>query len=448
MRLVSHRYPLVSLTILIWSAYFMLHILIPARSIYDTANYSLALVVLYLAICFIAVFSITAIANRERLHTHYVHLDRVGSLYLAFSPERVIRLLFFLSVVGIALHLYDKVVIMNINYLDGVARARHAWMEKGAFREGAVSSWQSALGHLMVNLYFGPLFLILLFWERIGGKFYRYIVPSILLTVLFIYSLTMGTRSVPLMLGVFLLTVLALRRTLGLPLLPWRSSNVLTLLLLTTIFLGYAIYVFDARAKAFAESPREYTRPFFPQLGAEETSSFEYGGILPGPISDLYYYGILTTLYVIHSQWTFDYVLTLDDRQGQSLFNTIYAGLVKVGALDEAGLEQRSFSGVFLSLPGSVWYDFGVVGLVLVAACHGGLLVFVHHTVRRRRPALPHIILFLLVGTFSILSPLTSAANLMVFPFMMISLLVTALFAMRTFRLPRIHRVRAVSLGK
>jgi hypothetical protein len=121
------------------------------------------------------------------------------------------------------------------------------------------------------------------------------------------------------------------------------------------------------------------------------------------------------------------------------MMNTLYSGLTKVGLLPSDRIESQAFGGVFLSLPGCAYYDFGVWGMVIIAALHGTLLFAVNKLVRGNHLRVGYIFFYLLVGVFSLVSPLTSAANLMIFPYMVISYVCLPFFVLAV-KLPFLKR--------
>ncbi len=402
--------------ILIWAAYLFSCLITPAKSKYeDTHDRAVLLVAAYVVVSAAgALFLMTILRRRPVNET----TDRITLLYEYLKPQRLIVLTSGLVICGLFLHLYDKIFIMNIDYSAGIAKARHEWIANGVARGGGVSSWQSVAGHILVNFYFIAIAMVVLFWKELPPphKYFGYVVS---VAAVLIYSASMGSRSVPLFFLLYVMSTLLLVKSLEGRFLP-KGFAWLFVLLVGLIF-AYNIFVFHERGEASGgDNPKQYTRSFFPQLGGAETGGFNLGEKLPGFLGEMFYYGILTIMYVNHNQWTFDYVLTLDERPGQSMFNTLYGGLVKVGVIAKEHVQERAFSGTFLSLPGCAYYDFGLPGMIIIAALHGIFLFAADHLVRRSNLKVWHLFLFIMVGVFSLMSPLTCAANLMAFPYLVI----------------------------
>src|SRR5690606_20032397 len=78
----------------------------------------------------------------------------------ALSPEtdiaRLIWLGILLSAIGLALLIYDRLVIQDIDFGAGLAAARMQWMEQGRSRTSP-SSMFSVLGYLFGSVYFASL---------------------------------------------------------------------------------------------------------------------------------------------------------------------------------------------------------------------------------------------------------------------------------------------------
>jgi hypothetical protein len=411
--------------IYVWASYLFLLFITPARSLESTHSLGLLFTLGYvLTAGVVVVFMELGVPAAKP--SPDISAWRYEELFNRLQPQRLLSWVSSLTVIGLGLHIYDKAFIMNIDFSQGIASARFEWLRLGAEREGAISSWASAAGHLLSNFYFAGSFLSILFWENLP-KFKRYSSLIIAVSVMLIYAATMANRSVPFVFIGFCASLILLRRLLGRPALPIARSLKLYSALLLLVLFSYAIYVFSERAHLSNASMKDYTQSFFIHLGAQETPAFDIGDILPTPLHDLFYLTQLVILYIVHTQWTFDFVLTLPDTPGGNLFNTIYAGLSKLGVESTVGYtDDRAFKGVLLSLPGSAWYDFGSVGLFLVAISHGFLIYLSRYLLlisrNRYRISFGAVLLFILVAIFSLVSPLTSLANLMVFPFLLVSL--------------------------
>jgi hypothetical protein len=415
---ISKNYLLISY-ISVWAAYLFSCLVTPAKSLYkETHTQAVLLVLGYVVLSAAFTFLLTALFSKKSLSKPS---NGLNLLYDNLKPRRLIVLMGFLILCGLLLHFYDKIFIMNIDYSAGIAKARHEWIANGIERGGGISSWQSAAGHILTNFFFTAMSIVLLFWKELL-RFHKYFGYCVSVIAVLIYSGSMGSRSVPLFFLLLVISILVMRKSLGKRFLP-KGFRCLFALLVLLIF-TYNIFVFHKRGKVHGgNSPKQYTRSFFSQLRGKETSRFISGEKLPGFLSELYYYGILTTIYVNHNQWTFDYILTLDERPGQSMFNSVYGGLAKTGIIGKEQLEKRAFRGVFLSLPGCAYYDFGLPGMVIISMLHGTFLFAANHLVRKRKLTVWYLFLFILVGMFSLISPLTSAANLMSFPYLIISCL-------------------------
>lgn len=422
---VVSRNPMLVGHVLVWSVYLFSCLVTPAKSLYeDTHTLGVVLVVSYVVLSVAGALLLMAVFPPKA--PRQVPTNKIDRLYDYLKPHRLIILTSLLVLCGLLLHLYDKVFIMKIDYSAGIAKARQEWLAHGTERGGGISSWQSAAGHILVNFHFIVIAMVLLFWKELP-KFYKYFGYFVSVVAILIYSGSIGSRSVPLFFLLYVISVLLLGKSLGRGFLPKGFRVLFTLLVF--LIVAYNLLVFHERGKVFGENnPQKYTQSFMSQLGGKETSAFDKGENLPGILGEIYYYTILTTVYVNHNQWTFDYVLTLKDRPGQSMFNTVYGGLFKIGVVGREWNSDRAFSGVFLSLPGCAYYDYGIFGMIVIAVLHGIFIFTANYVVRGKNLRVGYIFLFLLMGVFSLVSPLTSAANLMIFPYMVISYLCLPLF--------------------
>lgn len=411
--------PLVASYALVWIAYLFSCLVVPANSLYkDTHMQAVSLVVIYVLLSIIIAFFLKIIVPES---FHDESPDRLNLLYDYLKPHRLIVLAGSLMLLGLLLHLYDKIVIMDIDYAAGIAEARHEWLANSVKRGGGISSWQSAAGHILANFYFIVMLTVLLFWEELS-KTHKFLGYFFSVAVVLIYSASMGSRTVPLLFLLYVINVILLRKPLG-----KKSLTIalrFSLFILIFLIFTYNIFVFQKRSEVFGgNNPKKYTQSFFNHLGGEKTDHYEVGEHLPKPLKSLFYHTVLTIVYVNHNQWTFDYILTLDNRPGQTLLNTFYAGLTKVGIIENSQLEKRAFSGRFLSLPGCAYYDYGTLGVIVISIIHGMFLFVANYLVRKKNLRLWYLFLFILVSMFSLVSPLSSAANLMSFPYIIISFL-------------------------
>lgn len=407
----------------IWAIYFLLLFITPGSSLESTHNLGLFYTISY-------VITSAGVATFLNLVAPTVRWQRVGTelrhqcFYYDLQPHRLMLWINAMVLIGFGLHIYDKAFILPIDFTQGIASARFQWIRLGAERQDVISSWQSAAGHILANFYFVSILLSFVFWENLP-KFKRAISLIIGLVVMLAYSATMANRSVPLVFIAFCGALMLLRRILGKTALPISTIAKAISVLLAFLFVAYALYVFSDRAQLTGSNIKDYAQSFFLQLGGRETATFDYGDSLPEPLRDIFYLVVLTILYIVHTQWTFDMVLTLTDTPGGSLLNTIYAGLTRIGLESIASYnDDRAFKGVLLSLPGSAWYDFGLIGMYLVAIFHGFLIYLSNQLLlgNNARVTFGAVFLFIVVAVFSLISPLTSVANLMVFPFLIMSL--------------------------
>ena len=412
---------LLKLFISAWLAYIFLHLVAPAKSNSPNEFYSWVLVAIYITIAIITVLALS-MAMRSSTPVKEIKYESNASLDSVKFDECVIIAATVLSAVGLFLHLYDKVFIMQLDYGAGLNCARYRWLESGSGRVG-VSSWQSAAGHILVNFYFVAICVSVLRWEHIRTHC-KTIGLVVGLVLMFAYSLSIGTRSVPIVVLAFLLSVCVLRKAFGKSFVPnvSLSGAALYIGLIGFLFVAYSTSVFSGRAECNKSNSFEYTRSFFLHLGAMPKPVFERSGTLPKIIEDTRNYSVLTSLYIIHTQWTFQNIIDLKQRRGEYFIGSVLGGLSKIGFKIDINT-KRAIKGRLLSVPGAAWYWLGVLGVIIVAIVHGIVIFFAEYIVKSSRKGYLGPVIYTFVGTFSVLSPLTSIGNLMVFPFMVIALL-------------------------
>lgn len=361
--------------------------------------------------------------------------NKTGCSASEFGKKEIVPIFLVISLIGLGFHLYDKIFILGLEYDKGICFAKNQWVAKGLERSGAISSAASAIGHLTFNLIFVSLFFLTVCAEK--WSFRKYLGYHLLCLVsILIYSGSIGNRTIPLILYASILVLSLWRKSVGLKLFPFGSKKlVIFVASFFVIFSSYFVFIFYDRARCEiksdvigAEVPAEkisdYRESFVEMFGGQrspDVPDFDKNGSVNKTggqsrwrkLADLL---SLSGLYIVHTQWTYDQILKQEKHPGSNLINSVLGGMVKIGMLNE--YPARSFSSRLLHLPGSIFYSFGFSGLILFSILWGLLLARIDSVVYQF--GVYGIIGYFWVGLFNVLAPLTSAANLMGFPYLCI----------------------------
>lgn len=330
----------------------------------------------------------------------------------------MIRVSLCLSVFGTFFLLYDKVVIQGIDYSHGVAVAREAWRKEGVSRGGQVSSIYSVLGYLLSSGYFVAGVLLV-----IGGKHLsqgqKYRIALLIFILLMLNSILAGGRSNVLLLAVFL--VGASTSVSGWSYKALFSSVFVRWSIFLFIFLAawYLLYVFSARAQATGIDIPNYVSGFLPYLGL----SFDYNSELfreGGVISDIASLLVLAFSYVTHSFSTTAAILEHGVGDKTIIFLHPMNILFKLGLTSKPD-SAWFLSGRFPSLPGALFYQFGIFGFFVISLFLGFLGGLSRFAYLRSPSNILFIGFYLAMYSVLILSPLLLAIDFMSFPFVISS---------------------------
>jgi len=319
--------------------------------------------------------------------------------------------LFVIYLLSICFHFYDKVYVMNLDYAGGICKAKLEWIRHGASRGGEVSSVWSVLGHLGSSLFF----VFTYEWIRRS----RRLVDILYYLALFLYLLycaSIGNRSSIILFLFFALSVIILYRY------QFRQAIVKILPTLVLI-VGFVFYIFMDRARCenYQQSITElslqqvntYKNSFQKSLNFTSDSDWIDQFWQSHQVLSLTQ---LSIYYITHTQNVFAEVINTENRPGQNLINSLVVWVKKAGIDIEP--QARSFQGRLLHLPGSFYYSYGLIGMIIGSLLFGLLLVFTN----RLNCYFFDIHILVLLTCF--LSPLSSPANFIMFPSILIALAV------------------------
>ncbi|MDD3375241.1 MAG: hypothetical protein PHY73_05915 [Candidatus Omnitrophica bacterium] len=320
-----------------------------------------------------------------------------------------------LALAGLSFHFYDKIFNLEVDYSKSIAYARHAWISASVARKQAgILSWSSALGHVLCNFYFIPIFLLLFSWEQLISKA-KYVLLFLNVFIMLIYASTMGSRTIPFFFLCFFFGLILLKCKTC----PGKKIRSYVFLCLVVVLLvtSYNFYIFKLRVNAFGKkNVKYYSESFYAFLGGEK-KKIEKVEKVENIFVKIYYYYELTSIYIIHNHWTFAKVLEMEDYRKEMMFRYLWFPLERIGIKVPFNQTPSRTPGKFLSLPGSAYVTYGKRGMFIFAFILGCFIGLAEILVNIKKQSLGAAFFYVLVGIFVFSSFLTSAGSLLPFPF-------------------------------
>jgi hypothetical protein len=207
---------------------------------------------------------------------------------------------------------------------------------------------------------------------------------------------------------------------LGLKMMPGRGARIWVGIALTLIAsVGYSLYVFSARAEAGKILPELYVTGMVRFLGGDPTPAFYLLNELPDSVAATTQFGIVAGAYLTHSYGTFESVLEESAHPGAVSFGFVRELLAKTGLAQEA-TEDWTLTGRFLSLPGSLWYDFGWAGFYAGALVVGVLFGLAPRLLALRSGGGLSLMLVIVIFITGLMAPLVLAIDILSVPFLVL----------------------------
>jgi hypothetical protein len=277
---------------------------------------------------------------------------------------------FIVSLIGVSLIYLDRVYIQGVDYSQGVSFAREAWREQASIR-GGVSSFYSVVG----NLFF-PFVYVSLIFSVIYGDYFKSSFWLFMLSIVIVlgFSLITGGREAVLVFVAFLVSSIAFRIYVGFSWLPRRLF--FTAIFIVSLAFFYSVYISLLRAEGSGFDVDEYA-----YLTAEKLMGASDPGVLaviPDSLAPV-------ALYFVHVKWVFIDVASCGYCEGLSTFRLVYA--LFVGYLGElfgwgGDIALVEYYPNWISLNGSLYYDFGWFGVFLIVFPYFFLKIAIDRLIR------------------------------------------------------------------
>ncbi|WP_407315697.1 hypothetical protein [Pseudomonas sp. nanlin1] len=326
------------------------------------------------------------------------------------------------STAGLLFLIGDRVIYQNVDFINDSFVVTRARLNASRSEAGGVSSLFSVAGNLLQFCYFFTLTMGVYYYELLSQA-QRFRLAAWIALIAIAGSYVLGGRSI------LSLAALAVCATWTARIVAGRASYSSMLSRRAVIRCGIGVgltlmamlYVFYARANASALSSQKYLETFIAHLGGEVTQT--YRACEAGILCDIYNYAQLTVLYITHGLWVLaesyyhpDALPSMAPLLGGVL--SIYSKIDAVGG--QVAIYQ--FSGLFNSLPGSIFYIFGGGGVlffsVLLGVVTGLSALYLH-----RSASVVAVLAYVLVCVTMLISPVLSAFNAVMFVFIVLSML-------------------------
>lgn len=419
--------------IISWLIYWGMIALLPVHSSYPAVLSAISLQLFFVILVLLG-YLVPSLVYKPQ------HLPTVSGAWI-FSARHIIYWALWLSAIGFAAMLYDKIKIQGINYMDGLAFAREQWRLIGEERDGKASSIWSALGYLLGSSYY--IALVLLFVEPMSfrdGE--RISLVCIIFLLVLANSLITGGRSNFMLLFAFAIASFGAREGASLRLLfpNWRQLRVILLLVFFALF--YLAYIFISRAEASDLPISWYVENFLPYMGLEfdgwyiKVSQIEW-------IAEIGHIMILMFGYLTHSLATFAAILDHPTEDKIMIFGNIAALLYKLGFTQNPDTDWF-LAGRFSSVPGAIWHQFGLIGFIFLSFILGvvGFITTAWTSSLRGRRGLLPLGLYTMVATTLLLTPYVFAPDILSFTFVLISFIILSSMKWAHYFLKRSFSIR------
>ena len=406
--------------IFVWIFYWFLVLLVPIESIYNPVIQAFLLQLFFVFtvllgyVCFglYRPYAIMSLAdwNDDKLLKYFCN---------------VICISLIMSLVGTLFLVFDKVVVQGIDYSKGIAFAREAWRKAGEERDGQVSSIFSVLGYLLSSSYFVAATSLMIIGKFVSRfNFLKFSVCVFIL--LMVNCLLTGGRSSILLIVVFLFAAKSLIRDWSLKKITQNNILYMTILLLTLTCVLYILYVFDQRASASGVSVSVYLDNFLPWLGLR----LSFSGLENSDdfFSNMFALLILAISYITHSFSSTAAIIA--HGEGNAVIAFVYPMklLHKLHLIPPQNVEWF-LAGKFPSLPGALFYQFGLLGFIIMSFIIGFFSGLAKQLVFSRPYNLIFLCFYFSMYSILILSPLLLAVDFLSFPFVVISFIGVNLIA-------------------
>lgn len=357
-----------------------------------------------------------------------------------FLPSLVI-----LSCVGLALHAYSKLALVNFHLPGCIGELRNVWITTPHEQIPFFQRTTSVLGHLLSSFTYAGLFFSIYRFSIDVRKTMSFVFAIVFFLIGVAYAAFIGSQNV--VLAHLLVAVLAVG--LGAISVPefWRgwSKRLLVFFCFAAFTAFFSVSVFNNRvqcggAVANMETYKQYEEGFLDEIPMIRKSTITE---VSEGIRELCEACNSIFIYLNHGIYNFQHIVGQGDLRGDPVFFNFFRGLAKrLGfPLEEKPHKPRVYGLGGATLPGSAYHDFGFIGLVLLGIVHALLAISAGHLLRSGAIKWEGVglVLYIMVGFVTGLSMMFVGFNVIAFPFVVWS---TAMAAVALIIWVKIHDMR------
>lgn len=403
----------------VWFWVLFLDLLIPVKSIF---TFESKVITLMISFCYLFIsigvgyFFYFRTAPSSSSKTYYdFNISNIKRISVASSV---------LALIGLSCFGYDKAILQGLDYSDGIAAARHQFIDSGQFREDKVSSIYSIIGYFAGGFSFISLYFSLIFKEEISKIIFIFNVLASLICIMGISILTGGRTSVIIIVTVFW-SAYILRGYFNKNKWPFSRKSTLVFVLVVLNLFFYNLYVFSERARTTNNLASLYMENMVEWMQGKVSSNINYLEEIP-VVKDYLYFFVILWVYLTHSNWVFEGVFETIDRSGAAIFTGFWVILAKLKMLPP--LKEWAFAGRFISWPGGVFYDFGMLGIVIFSFIHGFFSSYIIRKLKSNKITSINLMFFLLIISISVTSPFIIIIDVLMFPPMVVAFFALSFF--------------------
>jgi hypothetical protein len=340
------------------------------------------------------------------------------SLYL----NDMMKFACWVALIGVACLVIDRALYQGVDFFtESFVQIRSRLSRERI--AGSISSPFSLVGNILQFWYFLPLVCLVFYYEYFAPRQRGVIILLILLNI-FTGSYVLGGRSILALAALTTISTLVARGGARRPVygMLLRPKALMALLMASVFCIGLVIYVFYARASAGGDNSTAYLNTFVAHLHGMPVSTYE--ACDAGVYCDLINYAQLSALYGVHVFWvlaeSMNYLPTA--AGGSALWGGVLNLFQKIVEIDNGSYQ---YAGLFNSLAGSIFYEYGWLGMTVGAILLAAALAVLNFLLARSAGILK-LIIYVLVFDTLLISPVLSSLNVIMFIFVAASLFIVA----------------------
>jgi len=334
---------------------FLFILLFPAKALEENL-----LFVFTLNIYFIFIIFFTALLA-EKIFPRFMRTKQERACKKCLSLKST-TLLSILPILGLIFLIIDRIYIRGIDYSKELREARYEWLgsEGGTFF--------GIVGTIIIHVAYPSIFFALRNSSLLSKKKMLLLIITSITSVLGI-SILNGGRSAILFFLITITIAIATRAKTASAFI--FTSKKKAIFLITTLFFISIFYVFkviESSANLGQTSLADLMSISITEMHGVPSKDF-----FSDSHNNITYLTLYSLAYLFHSQWTTQSMYNLPDTPGYySIISMPIMYLDKLGIIN-AGAENVPFykEGLFLSLPGGIYYDFRWFGIILSAIIIG-----------------------------------------------------------------------------